>query len=171
MTRSVSASEAVDAYDDLDFVPQDSLPSLEPLPQMPAPPGQNPFRIKGLVLTGLRDFIGTTVPGGYEAVLARIQDPAVLAFMQQRFLTGSWYDILPYVHFLSTAATVARWESARFVGDHGAWQIERDMKGIHRLLLRVASPEKVAWRMGESFARYFDVASVTVVSVEEGKVR
>jgi hypothetical protein len=145
-----------------------ALPSMEaPIP-LPFPPGKNPFRIKGTVLWGFFEYIDGRVPGGIAAVRARLAEPLVREFSEQAFVAAGWYDFLPVLQILAAAASAANIPVAQFIADHAAWQTERDVNGIHRLLLKLASPEAVARRFPLAFGRYFDFADVSV-EVEKGR--
>jgi hypothetical protein len=145
-----------------------SRPSMDSVPALPVPPGKSPFHIKGVVMQGVLAYLAKKCPGGVEIVFNKIEDPLVQAFYRQQFLAASWYDFLPFLHFAAAAGAAMRVSTARFVAEHAAWQAERDVRGIHRLLLMLASPEKVAERLGVAFARYFDFATVEVSKVATG---
>jgi hypothetical protein len=132
------------------------------MPAVTLAPGESPFRIKGIVVQGLFQYVAANVDGGMDAVRARIVDPRVRVFIDQPFLAATWFDFLPILDLLRAAATAAHLPAARFIAEHAAWQAERDVRGVHRLLLMLASPETVAQRLGSAFARYFDFANVSV---------
>jgi hypothetical protein len=152
----------------LALVLQVSLPNLDVPPALVAPVGDSPFRVKGGVANGLLQYIAENVPGGIDAVRRELEGPSLIAYLDQPFFTGSWYDFFPYLHCQVAAARAVRRPVTRFVAEHAAWQAKRDIRGVHRLLLLVASPEKVAPRMPVAFRRYFDLAIVDVLGVGPG---
>jgi len=139
-------------------------------PALTVAPGSGPFHIKGLVLHGLLEYVTQNVPGGPARVIDGIADPLIREYMKRSFLAASRYDIIPFLHTLAAAANVLCMPTSRFVAEHGAWQAERDVSGVYRLLLKVASPETVAKRLGLAWARYFDFAHLDVLSVTPGCV-
>ena len=101
-------------------------------------------------------------------MIESIQDPVIREYVKQPFLAASRYDILPYLHTVAAAASVLGVPTARFAAEHCAWQAERDVRGVYRLLLNLTSPETVAQRLGLAWKRYFDFARVDVLSVTPG---
>src|SRR5262249_45249859 len=117
---------------------------------------------------GFTEYARTHVPGGRAAILARIADARVRAYLEQPFLAASWYDVLPYLHLVSASAAAAGLPTSQFVAARSAWQADRDVAGIYRLLLKLSSPEAVAARFGVIFARYFAFATASVDCVGPG---
>jgi hypothetical protein len=72
--------------------------------ESPFGPGESPFRTKGNVYRALLESADARVPGGREAVLARIDDPALAKFFAQPFLAASAYDIQIEGRFTSERA-------------------------------------------------------------------
>jgi hypothetical protein len=124
--------------------------------------GQSPFNIKGTVLCGLLEYLEAYVPGGLRAVKLRLPSDEHRQFCDQTFLASGWYDFLPVLELLAAGSAASYVRATQLVAAHAAWQAERDMRGVHRLLLKLASPEAVAERFPVVFARYFDFASVSV---------
>ncbi len=143
---------------------------MDPLPPLPFPPGKSPFHIKGVAVEGFMKFVAARVPGGADAVAARIDDPAIRDYYRQPFLDSIWYDLLPFLHVYPAAASLMGLSTEKFVGEHAAWQVGRDARGVYKLLLLLATPEAVARRMGAAFSRYFDFTTVEVLSVTTGEV-
>jgi hypothetical protein len=119
------------------------------------PPGSSPFKTKGNVYRALFESADARVPGGRAAVLARIEDPALLAFYNQSFLAASTYDILPIVPFGVAGAKIVDLPYGEFVRGGAEFTARRDMHGIYRVLLRLASPERVAARLPRILSQYF----------------
>jgi hypothetical protein len=116
------------------------------------------FRAKGLVFLGAREFYAAHLPGGCEAVRALLP-PATLAFFDQRFLSGSWYDVMPILPISVAAARVAGMSHTRIVRENATWMAKRDLRGIYRLIVAVASVEMVVERLPDLSLRYFDFGS------------
>jgi hypothetical protein len=145
-----------------------NLPDMERAPPLLFPPGDGPFRIKGTVLWGLFEYLKTRVPGGIDAVKEHLATEELREFCGQTFLASGWYDFLAVMHILNASGRAANKNVAQFISEHAVWQAQRDVRGVHRLLLKLASPEAVAKRFPIAFARYFDFAEISV-EVSDGK--
>src|SRR5215475_8497208 len=143
---------------------------MDPLPALPAPVGESPFHVKGIAVQGFREFFAKRVPGGVRTVVEKLTDPAVRAFFEQPFLDASWYDFLPFLHIMGAGAAVLGVSTAQFVSEQSAWQLQHDVRNVHRVLLMAASPEAVAPRLGAGVARYFDFVDAKTVSVAKGEI-
>jgi hypothetical protein len=118
-------------------------------------PAEPPFRAKGLVFLGAREFYAEHLPGGCDAVRALL-DPGTAAFLDQRFLSGAWYDIMPILPISVAAARAASMSHSRIVRDNAAWMAKRDLRGIYKLIVTMATVEMVVQRLPELSLRYFD---------------
>jgi hypothetical protein len=117
--------------------------------------GHSPFRSRGLLYQGARDYIEQVVPGGNRAVEAAL--PADIAtFFRQMFTPTLMFDALPIMPISATAAKLTNKPHLDFVRDNARWLAERDIRGIHKLLLGVLSPGMVAVRLPRAAIRYFD---------------
>jgi hypothetical protein len=124
------------------------------------PPGTSPFRTKGNVYRALLESADKRVPGGREAVLALIEEPDLRAFYLQNFLAASSYDIFPLLPFGMAGAKIVGIPYGEFVRRGAEFTALRDMNGIYRVLLKLASPEMVIARIPRILAQYFDFGSV-----------
>jgi len=119
-----------------------------------------PFRAKGLVYQGALAFYDRTVAGGSSAVLEallKMQPAAGLAeFFAQPFVAGVWYDLMPILPLSEAAAHVAGMALQRLVRDNAAWLARRDLNGVYKAIISLASPEMVAKRLPALSLRYFD---------------
>jgi hypothetical protein len=113
------------------------------------------FRAKGLVFLGARQFYGEHVEGGCDAVRAHL-DPELAAFFDQTFFSGAWYDVMPLLPISMAAARAARMPHSRMVRENAQWVAKRDLRGIYRLVVAVASVEMVVERLPGLSLRYFD---------------
>src|SRR5262245_7547481 len=53
------------------------------------------FHVKGNIYMGTKAFFAAKVQGGLDELYQAIDDPELLAFIQQKFLPCAWYDVLP----------------------------------------------------------------------------
>jgi hypothetical protein len=118
--------------------------------------GQSPFRVKGLVYGAARECYDQTIRGGSDVVAAMIESAPLRAFFEQTFLPGAWYDALPMVRISAVAARAAGRMHAALVRGNAAWVAARDVRGVYKFLLQLASPEMVALRLGRVSMQYFD---------------
>jgi hypothetical protein len=133
-------------------------------------PGRSPFHAKGLVYGGAREYWERRVPGG----LAGLRDALVgtgetdlVRFLDTPFLAGGWYDALPVVALSAVAARLAGVPHAQLVRDNAAWLAERDLRGVYKVILMVASAEMVAMRLGKLSMQYFDFGRTESVRLRE----
>lgn len=123
---------------------------------LPFEPGKGPFRIKGLAYSGHLAYIKEHAPGGVDAMLRGFRDLRLAEFFQQRFLTASWYDIVPLVVAGHVCARQCSLNFSSFVRARSQFQANLDISGIHRLLLKLASPGLVITRLPALQAQYID---------------
>jgi hypothetical protein len=131
--------------------------------------GKSPFSGKGLVYAGAREFYDEIIEGGSAAVSARL-DGALRAFTEQHFLASGWYDILPILAFSEAAARMAGLTHRELVKRNAAWMARRDLTGVYRLMVQIASPQTVAMRLGRLSMRYFDFGTVESEATRDGVV-
>ncbi len=128
--------------------------------ELPFAPGESPFRAKGTVYRNLFDSADARVPGGHRGVLQRLDDPQLVAFFDQTFLAASTYDVLPIVPFGMTAARLSGMTYPEFVRGGAAFSAKRDMSGVYRVFLKLASPAAVVKRLPRILLQYFDFGSI-----------
>ncbi len=142
-------------------VVQSSLP-VKSLPPLSLPrllgfaAGASPFRVKGHVYQGLFESTDKRCPGGVAAVLPRLADEELQTFFQQKFLAASFYDLLPLLEFGREAAHLAGVPYSSYVRGGARLQAEKDVNGLYRALLRLASPNLVVSRMPRALVQYMN---------------
>lgn len=119
-------------------------------------PGASAFRCKGLVYQGAKRFYDARVPGGAKHVAGLITDEALRVFWEQPFLAGGWYDALPIVELSRVAAHAAGVPHTQLVKESARNVAERDVNGVYKVLLKLASPELVVKRLPRAALQYFD---------------
>lgn len=128
----------------------------------------SPFHAKGLVYQGARDYYDRHLPGGVSAVVGRLEPQVARFFNDQPFVAGGWYDVMPIVAISAAAASVAGISQGNLVRQNAAWLAHRDVNGVYRALLRVASPAAVAARLPRASMQYFNFGSAEGELVERG---
>ena len=121
--------------------------------------GTSPFRVKGLGWLAAREYYERVVPGGMAAVrrsIAASGDAALLRFVDTPFVAGGWYDALPAMSVSRAAARLADMPHAQLLRENAAWMADRDLRGVYRVLLGLASVEMVALRLPRLSMQYLD---------------
>ena len=136
----------------------------------PFAPGASPFHSKGLVYGGAREYWSQRVPGGLpglRAALTATGDAELARFLDTPFVASGWYDALPVVPLSAVAARLAGVPQAQLVRENAAWLAERDLQGVYKVILMVASIELVAMRLGKLSMQYFDFGRAESVRVRD----
>ena len=120
---------------------------------------------------GTQAFFEQKIPGGLELLHRSIQDPQLLAFIQQKFLPVAWYDVLPAVPLIRAEARALGLTPRRYLTLRSAYQAERDLTGVYRFLIKVAGAENVAVRLPRLFTQIFDFGASDASVLEPGHVR
>lgn len=127
----------------------------------PFVPGEGPFRVKGVAYQGLIASFDARVPGKAAGVFAKLEDPDARRFFEQPFLAGSTYDIFPLLDASQLAARVVDQSWREFVRGGARLQAERDLKGVYRLFLKLATPSLVVERLPRILVQYFAFGSLS----------
>jgi len=122
-------------------------------------PGKSPFHVKGGIYLGTGKYFAAVVPGGMEALYAQIDDPLLLAFIQQKFLPSSWYDVLPVAPLIRAEARAVGIGVADYLKARTVFQAKEDIGGIYRFLLKLVSPESACLRLPGLLSQIFDFGS------------
>ncbi len=137
-------------------------------PVAPRVERESPFHAKGLVYLGAREYYDRHLPGGSSAVAERLPPALARFFGEERFLAGSWYDVLPIAPISAAAAVVGGISHGELVRRNAAWLAHRDVNGVYRALLRVARPDAVAMRLPRASMQYFNFGSADGEQVAPG---
>jgi hypothetical protein len=149
----------------------DIVPTIVAPSSRPAPNPAVPYRVKGNIYMGTQAFFEHKVPGGLELLHGAIRDPELLAFIKQKFLAVSWYDVLPSVPLIRAESRALGLTVRRYLTLRSAYQAERDLTGVYRFLLKVAGTENVAVRLPRLFVQIFDFGSSDAKVIARGHVR
>jgi hypothetical protein len=127
--------------------------------------------VKGNVYAATKVFFETKVEGGLEALYAAIDDPALVTFIQQKFLPVAWYDVLPAVPLIRAEAKVIGLTTKRYLQLRSAYQAQRDLGGIYRTVLKLATIETIALKLPQLFTQVFDFGSADARLLRPGHVQ
>ena len=114
------------------------------------------FHVKGNVYLGTQAFFAAKVPGGLAALHASIDDPSLLAFIQQKFLPCAWYDVLPAVPLIRAEAQAMGLTVRRYLLARSGYQASQDLAGVYRIILKIASASQIGLRLPQLFTQVFD---------------
>jgi len=146
-------------------------PAPEDIELLPFPAGTSPFRIKGVAYQGHVDYATRYIPGGERAVIEGFRDPALRSFFDQRFLAASWYDVLPIVPVWHVSARLLQQNPTDFLKERTRHQALRDIHGVYRFILKLASAESIALRGPRIIQQYFDFGTTEATVLRRGLVR
>lgn len=129
---------------------------------LPHPPGQGPFRTKGVVFIGVRNWYSHETAFGYDRPRAALNSD-VAAFLDQRFLAASWYDYLPLFLLYRETAKLSNKPIRTIESALGRHSAERDLHGVYKFLLKLTSPHSAMSFMPRVWHQYFSFGSAEVV--------
>jgi hypothetical protein len=124
--------------------------------------GKSPFHCKGVAYRNFLEYLDDTIPGKRAAFLEALTDPALREILTQPLLPSSWYDALPMVTLCGQAAHVVRQPPLRYSRALARFGVQRDVRGVYKFLLRLASAEGLLERSAATVAQYYDFVSRTV---------
>ncbi|GAC1353330.1 MAG: hypothetical protein NVSMB1_25820 [Polyangiales bacterium] len=132
--------------------------------------GAGPFHAKGLVYHGARDYYDLKVPGGSGAARARAikKHPELARFFDNAMIAGGWYDVMPILPYSLAAAELSQIPHSQLVRENAAWLARRDLRGVYRVVLSLASIDLIATRVPALSMRYFDFGSADATIFGKG---
>lgn len=128
--------------------------------------GESPFHAKGVLYLGTQSFFEANMIGGLAAFAREIADPELRAFITQKFLASSWYDVMPVPALIAAEARALRMPLEAYLLHRTRWQAKKDLGGVYAWVLRLASAEAVVEKLPRVFAQMFDFATIEVSTVE-----
>ena len=126
--------------------------------------GQSPFHAKGVLYLGTQSFFSEHVRGGVEALAQEIEHEPLRAFITQKFLASSLYDVMPVPALIAYEARTLRMGVDDYLLHRTRHQAKKDLGGVYAWLLRLATPQLVASRLPRIMLQMFDFAQAEVVS-------
>jgi hypothetical protein len=141
---------------------------FDPAASSLAPPGEGPFRVRGIVYAAVLRYVERRLPGGNMALREALHDDAIARFLDQIFVAATAYDISPLVRVCVVAADLERVPAAIFTRDRARESAKLDVPGIYRVLLKLTSPEAMAERLPRAFNRYFEPCRADATLVRRG---
>ncbi|MEM1413455.1 MAG: hypothetical protein AAGH15_01075 [Myxococcota bacterium] len=123
--------------------------------------GESPFRVKGVLYQGTQTYFERE-HGGLDALLEVIDDAPLRAFIAQRFLSTKLYDVMPVPALIAYEAIATGMSLRAYLDARTRWQLERDVRGVYRMLLSLASPEAVVQRLPKVLVQMFAFPQVAV---------
>jgi hypothetical protein len=145
-------------------------PTLEAYEKLPYPAGSSPFKIKGNAYREQIEFTNINVAGGMRAAVAALNDLRQREFFSQPFMASSFYDVYPLVVMAHTCARLNGITFTDLVKARVRHQASKDLSGVHRMILRLVSPETIATRLPQLTAQYFNFGTGRISKQETGRV-
>jgi hypothetical protein len=133
-------------------------------------PGTSPFHVKGIVYQGTHLFFEEKVRGGVSALYHEIRDDQLLAFIEQRFLPSSWYDVLPIARLIKHEARAMRLSVPHYLRLRTRYQAEKDIGSVYKFLLKLVSLDQVALRVPRIVGQIFDFGEANATMLDHGHV-
>jgi hypothetical protein len=134
-------------------------------------PGTSPFQTKGIRFLGTESFFGKASPEGMTAVYSQITDPALLRFIQQKFLAASWYDALPVASLIRAEARALKLPVEDYLRQRTEWQAKSDFNGVYRALLKLTTPKSLVERMPKMLSRYHNFGAMQIVEEDTRRLK
>jgi hypothetical protein len=125
-------------------------------PPLPCPPGESPFRIKGIAYRGMLLLVEQRVAGGLGALCESFEDERLAAFVRQPFLAATRYDILPMLPLNAALAELLGRPLAHLSRDAAAAQARYDARNVYRSLVESRSLKDLASRLPRFGIQYYD---------------
>jgi len=133
-------------------------------------PGSSPFRTRGLVYLGAREYFTRRLQGNRTAIDLALNEP-MRAFWSQIFVASGMYDVLPIVDLSAAVARLADVGHRELVIDTASWLASQHLNGVYRLLLKLSSARQVAARLPQLSMRYFDFGGSVVEELGASSMR
>jgi hypothetical protein len=120
-----------------------------------------------MIYLAILKYVQTKTPGGELALRRELGKHA--AGLDGIFLAASSYDIAPLVRMTIAGAALEKVPVDAFVRQRAYEIADADLRGIFRLLLKLASPEGTAERLWKAFNGYFEPCRAALDSVGRGR--
>ncbi len=132
--------------------------------------GKSPFHAKGVLYLGTQSYFTEHVRGAMQSLENEIKEPELRAFITQRFLPASLYDVTPVPTLIAYEARAQRMSLDSYLLHRTRYQAKKDLGGVHGWLLRLATPRLIARSLPRIMLQMFDFAKVEIVRDEPNEV-
>ena len=134
------------------------------------PPGEGPFRARGVLVGGIVTYCKHRTPGGLDAVLAGMDAVMRPYFEGAIFLASSLYDLSPLVAFVNAAAVLHGQTPADFVRARAQVSAKQAVEHLYQRQLAASDAKEMATRLPRIFERFFDPCHAEGVAAEQGRM-
>jgi hypothetical protein len=141
-----------------------SLPAVAAT-KLPRAPGTSTFYVKGIAYQGVLRLAESKVPGGFAALARELDDPDLMAFVRQPFLTTSRYDILPMMPLNLAIARLIPKPLATLAAEQGKAQATFDAQYVYRRVFGTLTLEAFHTYVPKIASHYFDVGECTAEQI------
>jgi serine/threonine-protein kinase len=129
--------------------------------KLPCAPGTSTFYVKGIAYQGVVLLAERKVPGGFVALARELDDPDLLAFVRQPFLSASRYDILPMIPLNLAISRLLNKPLATLAAEQGRAQATFDARYGYRRVFEAMTLEAFHTYVPRIAGTYFDTGECT----------
>jgi len=126
---------------------------------------ESPFRVKGVLYLGTKSYFDDHVQGGFEKLRQTLGPGALRDFIDQRFLPSGLYEVLHVPHLIAAEAAATGQSERAYLRRRTEHQAAIDMGGIHKILLKVASPEMVVVRLPKVMTQMYNFGETKITQL------
>jgi hypothetical protein len=142
----------------MEIAPRSTFHQVQTIPE-------SPFRVKGVLFLGTKTYFDNHVPGGYETLRKTLGPGALRDFMDQRFLPSGLYEVMHVPQLIAAEAAATRQGERSYLRRRTEHQAMADMGGIHKILLKVATPEMIVVRLPKVMTQMYNFGEPTITQV------
>ncbi len=136
---------------------------------LPCAPGKSPFHIKGEFYRQMTGTVAHYDERTKGAVTRGLRREGLDAFMAQKFLASSLYDVLPLPRIFTVVAEALDVDVRELTGKLGKNAIELSMKGIYQSLFARLTPQNFSERFASIIPHIYDFAPAVVTRDADGQ--
>jgi hypothetical protein len=131
-------------------------------------PGSDQHMVKGLAYRGHLEFVQNEIEGGLQAHQQALADLPMLRgdetrdFFETTFLASSLYDVYPLAIAGIACARITGEDYIEFVKRRTFMQVRKDIRGVHKFLVKIVSAKMVASRLPRLIMQYMNFTTTTV---------
>ena len=139
-------------------------------------PGDDPHQIKGLAYRGHLDFVAEEIEGGLKGHLQAIDKlpmthvAAMHEFFEATFFASSMYDVYPLAIAGIACSRITGESFLDFVTRRTEMQVSKDIRGVHKFLIKIVSAKMVASRLPRMLTQYMNFSKVEISRPDPSRV-
>ncbi len=129
--------------------------------------------MRGRIYQSAIEHFGRLCEGGVPRLLAELDeldDEGVRSFFRQKFSPTAWYDMLPVIPLISAASRASGLPALKVAREVARAQSIRDLGGLSKMMLKLASPDLVVGRLPAVSKLSFDFGAARLLDPMPGQV-